>query len=128
MNQPFFYRNHSECLVENRVKGKWAWGRGPSRETQEEAGESQGVLDPGGSCGGYEKWSGFGGILQLQPTGFPDGCNMGCKRGGIVENNSNVFNLSNCKKGGAIGQDGKDRGRQSGNQAGRKAAGPMKCL
>jgi len=78
VNQPFFYRNHSECLVENRVKGKWAWGRGPSRETQEEAGESQGVLDPGGSCGGGEKWSGFGGILQLQPTGFPDGCNMGC--------------------------------------------------
>lgn len=123
MNQPFFYGHHSECLVENRVKGKGIWGRGPSRETQEEAGENQGVLDPGGSHEGGEKWSGWGGILQLQWTGFPDGRNMGCKRVGIVENNSNVFNLSNCKKEGAIGQDRKDGGRQSGNQAGREPAG-----
>lgn len=123
MNRPFFYGHRSECLAENRVEGKGIWGRGPSREAQEEAGENQGVLEPGGSREGGGKWSGRGGISQLQRTGFPDGRNVGCNRGGTVKNDSDAFNLSNGEKG-AVGQDRKDGGRQSGNRAGREAAGP----
>jgi hypothetical protein len=49
---------------------------GGLRETHEEAGEGHGVLDLGGSSRGGGEWSGCGEILQLKPTGFPDGCNM----------------------------------------------------
>lgn len=63
-------------------------GGGTLRETQEEAGESQGVLDP--------EWKPLEEAASADK--FPDGRNMGCKRRGLVENNSDVFNLSNCKK------------------------------
>lgn len=39
---------------------------------------ANGVLDSSGSSSG-EKWSGSGGIVQLKPTGYPNGCNMGCE-------------------------------------------------
>lgn len=78
----------------------------------------QGASQPGGSSGRGEEWSGSGGILQLKPPGFPDGCNTGCKTERIVKNDRNVLNLSNCKKGAATDQDG---GGESGVLAGRTA-------
>lgn len=74
---------------------------------------SNGVLDSSGSSRGDEKWSGSGSIVQLKPTGYPDGCNTGCKTERIVKNDSNVLNLSNYKTGAAIDQDTKGGGRES---------------
>jgi len=76
-------------------------GEGTPRETQEEAGGSQGVLDPGRSMALVRSGQVLDVFCSFSQQDFLMGTAQGVREG-TAENDSNVFNLSNCKKGGAI--------------------------
>lgn len=66
--------------MKTTVREGGSGGRGPPERLRREQVRASGVIDSSGSNRGDEKWSGSVGIVQLKATGYPDGCNTGCKK------------------------------------------------